>query len=171
MAGVIQFELVHGKVRSRYVDQPRKIVPVTDHVSRDEMAVMLQESVKRVMAPLMVNGKPHPRRKQSEDHRIMTITVMREGIEHEYIEDLGNWQQYPVGLDPLNIPGMNVERVGDLMDLAAKDRWSRQMRHIAGIELPSLAHTAATYFDQRDRRHKDSRHLSVFGPLSSVQRN
>mgnify|MGYP001558528997 CR=1 FL=1 len=171
MAGVIQFELDHGKLRSRYVHQPRKIVPVTNYVSRVEMAVMLQESVKRVLVPTVVNGKPHPRRKHSEDHRIMTIHVMREGVQYEYSEDMGHWQNYAAGQEGFAIPGMNVERVGDLMDYAAHRRNARPMRDVAGIELPALAQTAAAYYDQGDRRVKDSKHLSVFGPLSSVQRN
>lgn len=171
MAGVIEFELVHGKLHSRYVDQPSKIVPVTTWVSPDEMAAMLQETVKRVMVPTVVNGKPHPRRKHSEDHRIMTITVMREGVQYEYNEDMGPWQKYAAGQEGFAIPGMYVERVGDLMDLAAERRNARPMKDVAGIELPGLAQTAAAYYDQGDRKLRAAWHQSVFGPLENVQRN
>ena len=124
-------------------------------VSLDEPCVFLSENTRRVL----VDG-------HSEDHRILTVGVMRDGQVARFTKDLGRANAF-VG-EPFYIPGLCVEKVGTLLDLAEKARDMKPLRVREGHEPKNIAESYRQFVSEWQAQRKG---LSVYGPTFQKQRD
>lgn len=124
-------------------------------VSNDEPCLWLMETE----ANVLVNG-------HTEYHRLMVIRVMRGGQECEYVEDLGDSAQF--GAVGFVMPGLGMESVGHLIDLAESQRDRKPFHVRVGVEQRSIA---SAYRQIKEEVWKRANSISVFGPGFRKERN
>ena len=128
-------------------------------VSVDEPAVRLTETVRRVLVPTPNGGH------RSEEHRIQSISVLRDGEIVRYTEDLGLASQYRGEAFVLLA---DFEPVGELLDMAFARRHAMPLNIERGIAPPDLI---GGYFQQTEERWKTAHRVGTFGPHFRKQRD
>lgn len=141
----------------------RPLVPVALTFSLDEPAIGIRENVQRVMVP--TKGGKSKRSRHSEDHRILSILLVRDGTVYEYTEDLGLASMYP---DEGFILQAAEEPIGPLLEWAERRRWTVPFHVRAGIG-PSF--TFDGYRQAVEERWKQEQRMSVFGTAYKRQRD
>lgn len=136
-----------------------KLALATDHVFPDEPCWGLHEFEER--AP---DSRGH--------HRYRVITVVRGEAFYEYREDMGPADTCP--LEPFVIPGgvwengrpNVVETVGRLVEIANR----MHAGYLEPKERPAASDLIGGYHDLPDRRRRQRKRQSQFGPLARIQR-
>mgnify|MGYP001566837906 FL=1 len=125
------------------------------YVSNDDKCLWLLETNSNVM----VNGR-------TAYHRLMVIHVLRDQTECEYMEDLGDADWYNGA--GFVIPGLGIELVGNLIDIAESQRDRKPFHVRYGVEMPKVSQT---YRETKEEVWRRAKGISVFGPYFNKQRS